>query len=60
MIDSGARGRQERGVVQISALFRHCKSIGFDLREEDRRIVQCFARLCSYGESDSKEAMPGG
>jgi len=43
---------QERGVLQGSAPVRRCSSLGFDVREEDRRqegeaAIQRFARLCS-------------
>jgi len=45
---SGACARQGRGVRRRSASFRSCSYLGFGLLEENRRAVQCLARLCSY------------
>ena len=47
-IGSGARARQECGVRQRSAAFRTYSSLGFDLRGQERRMVQLFERLCLY------------
>jgi len=44
-IGSGARARQERGVLKRSAPHRSYSSLDFDLRQENRRAVQRFAQL---------------
>ena len=45
-IGSGACMRQERGVQQRSAPFRRYSTLGFGLRQENRRAVQHFACSC--------------
>jgi len=49
-IGGGACARQGRGVHQKSAPFKSFSSLGFDLREEDRRGPALRASVCTFTE----------